>query len=337
MFLNCYAYQVFRWWQATYPDAKFTYINAGIGATTSQFGVARVESDLLQYEPDVVFLEFSVNDSNRAFFQETFEGIVRRILSAKSAPALFMFNNVQYDDGVNAQEVHNAIGRYYDLPIVSMKESIFEEIRAGRISAQEITPDNLHPNDKGHRMVADVICHLLEKIKRNIEETDALKEGVEAPYIMPEKTITPNRFEQSVRYQNGIHLPLPAEGVQMSMSGFAADERVQEYGVADVFKNGWSAMEKGSFFEIAVEASYISVQFRKTIRKPAPVARAVVDGNEKNAVILDANFDETWGDCCYLQSIAQGLPSGRHTLRITIEEKPEQPGNDFYLISVITA
>jgi lysophospholipase L1-like esterase len=42
--------------------AKFDYINAGIGGTTSQFGVTRVENYLLCYHPDFVIVEFSVND-----------------------------------------------------------------------------------------------------------------------------------------------------------------------------------------------------------------------------------------------------------------------------------
>ena len=42
---TCYAYHVYEWWCRTFPNAKFSYINAGIGATDSQFGCARAESD----------------------------------------------------------------------------------------------------------------------------------------------------------------------------------------------------------------------------------------------------------------------------------------------------
>ena len=33
----CYAYRVFQWWEKTFPQAKFHYINAGIGGTTLNF------------------------------------------------------------------------------------------------------------------------------------------------------------------------------------------------------------------------------------------------------------------------------------------------------------
>ena len=367
---GCYAYLVYRWWQEHFPDAQFEYINAGIGATSSQFGAARVQSDLLRYKPDVLFVVFSVYDADSEFFRETFEGTVRRILTAESKPALFMFNNVHYNDGSSAQRVHNEIGKAYGLPIISIRESIYEELAAGRLPVPDITPDNLHPNDRGHRMVADVICNLLDRIRTACSGTAACQkcgnngaadeaasgtcEGEDAvicdlltgngyfplpggkrvpfeqtPYIMPEQPLTANRFEHYRRYQN---LDLPGAKIH----GFTADYRPQD-GVADVFKNGWSAMEEGSSFEAVVEASCISVQFRRTVSKPAPVARAVVDGNEENAVVLDANFDLTWGDFCCLTDIAEGLPYGEHRLRITIVQKPEQPANDFYLISILCA
>lgn len=51
----------------TFPQAEFHYINAGIGGTTSHFGTARAESDLLSHEPDFVIIEFSVNDDSTEF------------------------------------------------------------------------------------------------------------------------------------------------------------------------------------------------------------------------------------------------------------------------------
>ncbi len=44
---NCYASLVFRWWQKRFPEGNFTCVNGGIGGTTSHFGAARVEEDLL--------------------------------------------------------------------------------------------------------------------------------------------------------------------------------------------------------------------------------------------------------------------------------------------------
>ncbi|MBQ3028607.1 MAG: SGNH/GDSL hydrolase family protein, partial [Lachnospiraceae bacterium] len=51
---TCYAAMTTKWWREQYPNTEFTYVNGGIGGTTSQFGVSRVDSDILAYEPDFV-------------------------------------------------------------------------------------------------------------------------------------------------------------------------------------------------------------------------------------------------------------------------------------------
>ena len=50
-----------------FPDTEVNYVNAGIGATNSYLAVHRVDNDLLAHKPDVVVVEFSVNDSNTIF------------------------------------------------------------------------------------------------------------------------------------------------------------------------------------------------------------------------------------------------------------------------------
>ena len=130
----CYAYHVYEWWKKTFPKAEFVYINAGIGGTTSQFGVARVEEDLLAYRPDFVITEFSVNDESNEHFLETYEGLIRKIYAFETKPAMLLVHNVYYHNGANAQLQHAKIGRYYNLPCVSMQSSIYPEVVAGRIA-----------------------------------------------------------------------------------------------------------------------------------------------------------------------------------------------------------
>ena len=84
---NTYAYRVFTWWKQTFPKANFHYVNGGIGGTTSHYGVSRAVTDVLMYQPDFVVVDFSVNDEADTFFQETYEGVVRKLLSWDSKPA----------------------------------------------------------------------------------------------------------------------------------------------------------------------------------------------------------------------------------------------------------
>lgn len=320
---TCYAYLVYRWWANKFKDSKVTYINAGIGATTSQFGVARAESDLLSYNPDFVIVEFSVNDKNRAPFQETYEGLIRKILMSPSEPAILILNSVQYDDGASAQEIHNEIGRAYDLAMISMKDSLYAEVAAGRMVRGDITPDDLHPNDTGHKLVSEIVNYTLDKIYDEVFSGE-----YQDSYRIPEQTVTPNRYMDSLRYDN--------RNIRPALKDFETDFTKQEQ-ITDIFRNGWKAANKGASIHFEVKGTMISVQYRRTVKRTAPIAKAVIDGDESSAVILDGNFDETWGDCLYLTDLLTGGEDRLHTLDIEIIEADEAGGIDFYLVSVIAA
>ena len=53
---QCYAARTVAWLRKVFPNTEFDYVNAGIGATDSQFGAARVQEDLLPRLPDLVFV-----------------------------------------------------------------------------------------------------------------------------------------------------------------------------------------------------------------------------------------------------------------------------------------
>lgn len=320
---TCYAYLVYEWWKHKFPKSAVTYINAGIGGTTSQFGVSRVEDHLLKYEPDFVLIEFAVNDDNTEFFKETYEGLIRRTLGHKCAPAVMLMNNVRYDNGINAEDMHLEVGKAYDLPMVSMKSTIWPEVLAGRIPNREITPDDLHPNDAGHKLVAEVIGYLLEKIYDDLETA-------ESPSDFSKKTlpdpITVNAYENSVRYQNYNFSPL--------IQGFTEDKEPQK-DIREIFRNGFTAWKVGDKISFTINCTGVAVQYRKSVKQPAPVAKVVIDGNEKEAVILDGNFEEDWGDCLYIDTITRHMQPGDHTVEITIIEAHDNDVVPFYLVAVI--
>lgn len=334
---TCYAALVTKWWRAQYPQTEFVYVNAGIGGTTSQFGVARVEQDLLAYEPDFVIVEFSVNDDNSLFFRETYEGLVRKILSWESEPAVLLVHNVFYETGTNAQDQHETIGRYYDIPCVSMKTSVYQEVVQRKIPVREITPDNLHPNDAGHALLAGLVTYFLEKVQKEEKDVDKsdtnFARGGKCELPTP---ITANAYQNSVRYQVYNSTPV--------LSGFVADTEEQHH-ITDIFKRGFIGKKKGDSVRFEVEGTGIAVQYRKSVKHPACVAKAVLDGEEEHAVILDGNFEETWGDCLYITTLLVHGEDKKHTLDISIMEG-EESGKDsadneeedlvpFYLVSVI--
>ena len=319
-YTNCYAYRVFDWFVRRFPKTAFTYVNAGVGGTTSQFGVSRVDEDVLLYKPDFVIIEFSVNDDNTDFYQETYEGLVRKVYGNVYAPAVLLVHNVFYDTGVSAEEKHRAVGAYYKLPSVSMKSTIYQEVASGAIPNREITPDDLHPNSAGHELVAEVISDCLDKIYMQRWEN-------EEPYSMPEP-LTANAYANARRYQNHNSNP--------ECKGFVPDFTLKKY-VNDMFRCGWTASEKGASITFEVEGTEIAVQYRKSVNLPAPIAVAVVDGDEAGAITLDANFDETWGDSLHIDTVAHHIAPGKHKVEIRMTQTHENDAVPFYLVSVVGA
>ena len=330
---NCYAYLVYEWWKKSFPNAAFSFVNGGIGGTTSHYGGARAWKGVLCYRPDIVTVDFSVNDDANEFFEETYEGTLRRLLAAPSAPAVVVLNNVFYDTGKNAQDYHNRIADHYGIPHVSIKDTVYPDVESGKIVRADITPDNLHPNDKGHRLVADEICKLLDSIKAEVEEETIAGENIEGKSTKTEASVllpaplTENAYEHSRLIQ--------IQDNEAILDGFLVDP-IEKKGMLDIFKNGWTAAHTNDKISFEIECSCLAVQYRKSVQQPVPKAKAVIDGDEEHAVILDGNFTEDWGDCLYLEPLLHHAEKKVHRIEITVTDAKDIV-RPFYLVSLIVS
>ncbi|MFR5830673.1 MAG: SGNH/GDSL hydrolase family protein [Lachnospiraceae bacterium] len=325
---TCYAYLVYEWWKKSFPNAAFSFVNGGIGGTTSHYGGARAWKDVLCYRPDIVTVDFSVNDDANEFFEETYEGTLRRLLAAPSAPAVVVLNNVFYDTGKNAQDYHNRIADHYGILHVSIKDTVYPDVESGKIVRADITPDNLHPNDKGHRLVADEICKLLDSIKAEVEEeTIAGKSTKTEESILLPAPLTENAYEYSRLIQ--------IQDNEAILDGFLVDP-IEKKGLLDIFKNGWTAAHTNDKISFEIECSCLAVQYRKSVQQPVPKAKAVIDGDEAHAVILDGNFTEDWGDCLYLEPLLHHAEKKVHRIEITVTDAKDIV-RPFYLVSLIVS
>ena len=324
----CYAYRVYRWWCEKFPMAKISFFNAGIGGTTSQFGVARVEDHVLSKKPDFLLTEFAVNDEDDEFFKETYEGLIRRILNADPSPALLLMNNAWFDSGNNAEDIHLPIAKHYDIPMVSMKSTIWPSIKSGELIKEDLSPDMLHPNDAGHKLISEVIIDFLEEVYATCgDEDDILNKCI---YDIKD-SLTANAYENSVRIKN-----YNMDDFSVSMDGFNIENHEKKE-FLDIFSGGFTGSKVGDAITFKTECTGLAIQYKKTINLPAPIAKAVVDGDEENAIILDANFDETWGDCLYIETVAKHMELSEHEVKIIITEAHEDDKVPFYLVSVIAS
>lgn len=72
--------QSLKWLKEKFPTAQIEEINAAIGGTGSDLGAFRLEKDVLRFKPDLLFVEFAVNDANTPSekIRKAMEGIVRQ-------------------------------------------------------------------------------------------------------------------------------------------------------------------------------------------------------------------------------------------------------------------
>ena len=328
---TCYAYRVFEWLQNKFTNSKIKFVNAGIGGTTSAFGAARVDRDVLSYDPDLVVVEFSVNDECDDYFLESYEGLIRKLIFHSSAPAVVCLYNFYYENGKTAERIHSKIARYYDLPAASMQGAIYQDVLNGTIEdVSVLSPDGLHPNDTGHELLSRVVINLLERMydEYKADNTDTVKDDKTASY--KKDPITVNCFEQSKRIDNRDFEPI--------LWGFTKDTSVQEC-VSDCFKNGWLGHFKNDriIFDLKdeYECTGIAIQYAKTMKRPAPVVAVTIDGDNSKTVLIDSAFDQTWGDLLDIRQISFHEKKSSHRVEIEVVDDKGGKAVPFNLVSII--
>ena len=145
------------------------YTKAGVGGTSSELGMIRYERDILGRGdmPDIVVVEFAVNDEGDETKGDCYETLVRKILSQENAPAVILLFSV-FENDWNLQERLSPVGVRYDLPMVSVKDAVVEQFYlpadGGRIiSKNRFFYDIYHPTSDGHRIMADGLDYLFAK------------------------------------------------------------------------------------------------------------------------------------------------------------------------------
>ena len=140
-------------------------INAGIGATPSRFGCSRIDADLLSENPDLVVIEFSVNDfgvGDSSFLRATMEGLIRQCLAKNdSVPILLLA--MSRGDGSNVQQSQFDVGSYCSLPMISYRDAIWPLIESKQASFETFFQDDPHPNDNGHLVCAYLLYSFIKQ------------------------------------------------------------------------------------------------------------------------------------------------------------------------------
>lgn len=288
-----YANRALQWWAKTFPKAQLDFVNAGIGATDSYIGVHRVDADLLSKKPDVVIVEFSVNDTDAALNLQTYDSLVRKILQAENHPAVILLFTIQ-EDGTSLQDTHMQIGSAYNLPMISYKNAVLPEIEAGKFTWKDISPDNIHPNSVGHGIIGELLWSYFNSVYAKLDQIDTsdltftatpvTKDLYAKGQLLDSKTLTPK-----------------------TMQGFEQAE------VSNQFPNDWTTKEGGELtFEVT--GSNIGVLYYKTVDGKSGQYCVYVD--DRLIQVLDGDFTGGWGNYAQAQQVYTSDTPSTHTVTI---------------------
>lgn len=166
--LEAYPYQVLKKLKERYPFAVINTITTAIGGENSVKGAARFEQDVLIHRPDVIFIDYALND--RGVGLEVAKiAWTKMIEAALSAHIKIVLLTPSPDQNENILDQNTplsqhtaqiiALGKRYRIPVVN-SYAIFKNIVLNGGTISNFMAQSNHPNAQGHNLIAEEIVKL---------------------------------------------------------------------------------------------------------------------------------------------------------------------------------
>ena len=294
--------------------------NEGIGGTCSYLANFRYDADIAPHAPDLLFIEFAVNDM---YHSTPYETVVRNSESLigkayRQNPNMDMVYVLTYDlhDETNDYlqlKAHRDVADRYGLLSVKMSEYMYPHCAETGENIQQHYIDYVHPNDHGYETYADIIFDVM---KSNICTDSASEEMI------------PHRFLHS-----GKGLILDARFLYCDEAEITANTGWEfEKGCFSYMGNRYhgrlKADKPGSSFELRFEGTELGIFYGADVNRG--MVSISIDGGEP--IVRDGY---RWTSNPKEFPIATHLSEGRHHAVFTLlDEKNENSNSNFFEIGV---
>ncbi len=301
-----YAKLTYDYFAATYGTGENVhYVNAGLSGTPSLLGLIRSDRDIFSSNPDIVFVEFAVNDGDSAEDVIGFENLLRKALLQDNEPAVFVLYSVT-KEGYNAQASMAPITWNYDLPSVSVKSAIWSSIEDGSFSWSDWSNDEAHPNAAGQLLYSKFIIHLMEAM---------LAEEPDTSYDVSLKSFKAKDYVDTTLVDREYN----TDWITITEMG---DWQEKQGGVS-AFSKGWY-LDKGAendtmTFTFTGKALFLIYKDNAEKSKYGTI-EVMVDGEGKRDI--DASTSDGWGNPVPTM-IYSGKEAGEHTVTISLKDGEE--------------
>ena len=316
-----YRRQVISYIQSKLPQLEIKEVNAALGGTGSFLGGFRVQRDCLQAEPDLIFIEFAVNDGGETQKQAAayMEGIVRQVWSANPKCDIVLIYTATVDwfelykagSLPGSVRAHEKIADHYGIPSINIGAAAAAMVNSGKWQPEEFSLDGVHPTDAGYTLYAGTIvkCGELALSKWNPDSNPPQRATLPSPLSM--LPLEPGRLvpaSQALADKNWRF-------VSKTPSGYFPEVLESDVPGAELTLN-FTGSYLGFFDEIGPDSGSIEYS---------------IDGGDWISL---ENFDQ-WAKEYYrphYRRLAENLsPVYEHTLKLRIAEpKPQESRGRFF-------
>lgn len=296
-----------------YPEADISCVNAGLGGTGSDLGMMRYERDVTENAgaPDILILEFAVNDYQEPTGGRAYESLIRTVLKEENAPAVILLFSV-FQTKWNLQEEYIPMGEWYGLPMVSIKDAIEQPYADGNLTDKEFFADEYHPTSYGHAIMADCLQELISQAES--------KQGGISLEAVPARSLTSADF-------TGMELVTAGntEGVSVSPGSFSGtDTQVQAFGRSGrpAFGDNWMHTGENGNEVFRAEFTCRNILLSYKTFSSEEYGRALVYVDGELAAELNGYSRGGWNNS-NTALVLDGTENGSHVLEIRMAEGDE--------------
>lgn len=152
-----------------YSSPVLNIVNRGISGDTAMGGLNRLQDEVFIHRPDLIFIEFALNDAyigvKADIFERTIQEIINQIQDEMDCEIALItsvhmenhkedkFMEVFYNKLINLAEVNH-------LPVAEVHTFWREQIQGGVPFQSLVLKDRVHPNEKGYKLMAKAIMDL---------------------------------------------------------------------------------------------------------------------------------------------------------------------------------
>ncbi|MEX0825060.1 MAG: alpha/beta hydrolase fold domain-containing protein, partial [Pirellulaceae bacterium] len=171
--MNGYRPMVMEYLEERFPETEFTFTDAGISSTCSTTGAFRLQRDVLSADPDLLFVEFAVNDDQDAGHAAReclrgMEGVLRHARTHNPNMDIIvthfvnpgMLDTLQRGGEPVSSSQHERVAAHYGVSSSYLAREVADRITAGKLTWEEY--GGTHPKEPGNRLAADMVIDILE-------------------------------------------------------------------------------------------------------------------------------------------------------------------------------